>query len=214
MELIVAACRTLASRPRLRLLRALHVRPGQNVSALAAATGQHPDAVSNQLKLLCNYRFARATPSGRHVFYRPATAEATTNPFLRGLRELVDEALDVKNLIRTPLKVCESELTAWDEVFEALVKLFTTYTHLRRLLLLRQLARQGVGTAGELAERIGMSLAAAYRHLDKLQRRGVVHGDGLDPVQWRVVACKGAACQQKLLALVLREFKAHRIGID
>ncbi len=210
MQLIVSACRTLANRLRLRLLRVIHDKPGQPVHVLAAAVKQPPDAVSHQLKLLCDYQFARAAPSGRRVFYHPVASGATSHPFLRGLRELLDEALLAAWKIRTPDKVCEFETGRWDD---SLLKLFTTYTHLRRLLILRLLDSHGAVTIASVSEQIGMSPDAAYRHLDKLRRRGVVASSGTHPVYWSVVPVTGAALRQRLLACVLRELQRSQTAV-
>jgi DNA-binding transcriptional ArsR family regulator len=123
------------------------------------------------------------------------------------MQRLVEEAVRVAGQIRTPEKVCEFDVKGWEE---ELVKLFTTYTHLRRLLILRYLSAHGGTPIATLAEKIGMSPDAAYRHLDKLLRRGVVVCIGKAPAHWGVAPVSGDVWRTKLLALVLREFKSYR----
>jgi DNA-binding MarR family transcriptional regulator len=207
MDLIVTACRVLANPMRLQLLRVIYTRPGLAVRELAAEIAAPPAATSQQLKRLCNFHFIEAVPSGRQVFYRPAGSGTTANQFLRDLHALVSAVMSAKEPNRTPHEVCDSADASWDAVQAALMKLFTTYTHLRRLLLLRQLAVGKGDTAVALAERIGMSPDAAYRHLDKLRRRGVVVCSGQPPERWQVATHRGQSCRQKLLALVLRAMR-------
>ena len=209
MDLIVTACRALANRTRLRLLHAIYTRPLLAVRELAANIAQAPAATSQQLKLLCNFHFIEAVPQGRQVFYRPAGPEATAHRFLRDLRALLGEVMSAKELNRIPLEVCDKANASNEAILEALVKLFTTYTHLRRLLLLRQLATGTDTTVTALTERIGMSPDAVYRHLDKLRRRGVVTYQGTLPESWRVSAHRGPTCRERLLTLVLRALLNH-----
>ena len=49
----------------------------------------------------------------------------------------------------------------------------TAFTHFRRIAIVRHLAANPA-TATSLARAIGASKPACYRHLDKLERRGVV----------------------------------------
>jgi len=210
MDLIVAACRTLASRPRLRLLHAIYAAPAITVRDLANAVAQPPAATSHQLKLLGDFHFIQAVPSGRYVHCHPAVAGATAHPFLQGLQDMMHEVWAAQEPNRIPVQVCDSApASSWETVYDALEKLFTTYTHLRRLLIVRQLARQGECTAVDLMEAVGMSSDATHRHLAKLQRRGVVASIATVPGKWCLVPHKGDACRQQLLGLVLRELKAE-----
>ena len=61
MDLIVAACRTLASRPRLRLLHAIYAAPAITVRDLANAVAQPPAATSRMAckSSVCEERFRR-----------------------------------------------------------------------------------------------------------------------------------------------------------
>ena len=208
MSLIVTVCRTLASRPRLRLLRAIHAAPKITVSDLATAVAQSPDTVSHHLKLLCDFHFVRAAPSGRHVYYQPVPDLPSAHPFLRGVGRLLRAVCTATHPCSTPVQVWnKADATSWEEVFAALVELFTTYTHLRRLLILKHLAGNGACSAFELAEQVGMSPVATYRQMDKLKRRGVVASSESAPELWSIRPHKGPDFRDKLLALVLQELR-------
>jgi len=204
MDLIVAVSRALASRPRLHLLQALQSRPGITVNELAETVGLTPSVASYELKLLGNFHFVQAIPNGRFVHYQPAKTGHLSNIFLRETLELLHRTLGGLN--STPCEVWNS--VAQKEQDEKLVKMFTTYTHLRRLLLLRQLAVKGACPAADLAAHITMSAAATSRHLAKLQRRGVVCAEGPPPHVWRLLTPAEPALRRNMLNIVLRALKA------
>ena len=203
MDLIVAACRVLANRPRLHLLQALQAKPASTVSDLALAVGLPLGVVSHQLKLLGQFHFVQARPSGRYVRYRPANPAQVASPFLRNVLELVQKNLADRN--STLREVWNSR--AQQKQDEELVKTFTTYTHLRRLLILRQLATRGAYTPADLARLVGMSPPAACRHLAKLQRRGVACFAGPPPHVWRLATQPGKSLQRNLLDIVSHALK-------
>ena len=88
--------------------------------------------------------------------------------------------------------------------------LFTTYTHLRRLLLLRKLAGANACTTAELSAAVGMSDLATARHLDKLLRRGVVSVTGTAPPTWRLAQGVRPALRRRLLTAVLHAINAEK----
>jgi hypothetical protein len=65
------------------------------------------------------------------------------------------------------VKACRSN-------YEPLIAALTAYTHPRRIDIVSTLHRTGPRTPEELGVRCGISLAALYRHLDKLDRRNVL----------------------------------------
>jgi DNA-binding transcriptional ArsR family regulator len=206
MELIVAACRLLASRPRLRLLQAVYAHPDATVQTLAQTVGQPVYTTSHHLNLLAGYRFIHTEPSGRHVYCQPMQQALVSNRFLSSLQELLHDVFAHGDLHRTVVQVCdESTPPSWETVFDALVKLFTTYTHLRRLLILREVTNRGDCTADVLRESIGMSEEATQRHVDKLLRRGMLAADAVVPDQWHLAPLSGPVCRRKLWAAVQRE---------
>ena len=204
MDLIIAACRTLASRPRLHLLQSLQARPVSTVNELAATVGLAPGVTSHHLKMLGNFHFVQAVPSGRYVHYQPARTGHVANGFLRETLVLLHQTLGGLN--STHREVWNSGAQKGND--EELVKLFTTYTHLRRLLMLRQLAVKGACSAADLARHVGMSAPATSRHLLKLQRRGVVSAEGPPPHRWQLSTHAAPALRRTMLNIVLRALQA------
>lgn len=154
--------------------------------------------------MLGNFHLVQAAPSGRYVHYQPARTGPVSNGFLRATLLLLQRTLNAQN--STPREVWNSG--AQKEKDEELVKLFTTYTHLRRLLMLRHLAVKGSASAADLARHVGMSAAATSRHLLKLQRRGVVSAEGPAPHRWQLSTHTAPALRRTMLNIVLRALKA------
>jgi DNA-binding transcriptional ArsR family regulator len=129
---------------------------------------------------------------------------------------------DIQALLRDvfasdkPERVLPSLTTAtgaasWEAVYEALVKMFTAYTHLRRLMLLRYLARRGACSVEQLCEQLKMSTAAAHRHLRKLRRRALV-GPTNKALLWSFAPPTQLSGQQQLLNCVVRALQAAPTG--
>jgi DNA-binding IclR family transcriptional regulator len=209
MDLIVAACRALANRVRLHLLWALHAHPGTTVKELAKAAGLTPAFTSQQLKLLGNYHFVQATPRGRRVYYHPAKPGHVSNQFLRETVTLLHQTM--AQLHPTPCKVWDADHQ--QKADDAMFKVFTTYTHLRRLLMLRYLALNGASTPAAVMAHVGMSFAAVHRHLTKLQRRGVLQSDGPRPHLWSIATKLPAPMSRNMLAVVLRALRNAKTAI-
>jgi DNA-binding transcriptional ArsR family regulator len=207
MDLIVAACRALANRHRLELLRAIHEQPGLTIQPLAEQTKLALPVVSRHLKLLRELHLVQMTPRGRHVHCAPPRPGSTSSRFLTDLQKLLRWVLGGGDLNSTLSKVCNSDRpghAGWPAVYAALIAQFTTFTHLRRLLILRWLAQRPAGRPDELAAAIRMSPPAASRHLDKLRRRGVVQATGGPAGGWALRDGTGPPAQRRLLAIVLR----------
>ena len=206
MNLIVTTCRVLASRPRLRLVQAVFARPDATVQELAHSVGQPVSITSHHLHLLSGYRFLHTEPSGRQVYCQPVQTALAAHPFLRSLQELLHDLFAHADLQRTLAQVCdEGTAPSWEAVFDALVKTFTAYTHLRRLLILREVARRGACAEAALVETIGMSPDATRRHVAKLRRRGLLAPDIGSPNSWHLAPLAGPVARRKLWAAVQRE---------
>ncbi len=209
MDLIVAVCRALANPSRLALLHVVHTHPEITVQELAHALKVPVDAASKHLKLLGGLHLVRAIPHGRYVKCSPASGSSTTNRFLRHLQVLLKEVMESKDPNRTLAQVCDSVTApSWEAVWKAMEKVFTAYTHLRRLLLLRFVATHGTGGSTEMAENIGLSADALRRHLDKLERRRLLMATGINEDQWCLAPQTGPAFRRQMLELILRELKA------
>lgn len=209
MQLIVSVCRVLASRPRLRLLRSIHAQPGLTVEALAAAVALPAAGASRHLRLLANYQLVKATPQGRYVHYAPAPPRSTGQRFLRELQVYLRDMLGARQPGNVWTKLCaEAREPTWEAVFDVLLKLFTAYTHPRRLYLLRFLAGQGASTTGHLCEQLKMSAAAAHRHLHKLQRRALLAVSDVSAT-WVFAPPSKLSGQRRLLVSVVRALQAQ-----
>ncbi len=208
MDLIVAVCRTLANRARLRLLRAIHAQPDITVQALASATALLVPEVSKHLKMLGGFHLIRARPQGRFVHYAPAGPGSASHPFLQDMQSLVRDMFGSATSNSTLRKVWNftpsPEVAAEEELF---MKLFTTYTHLRRLMILRCLLQAGPLSTDQLAGRLKMSGPAMHRHLNKLQRRAVVTVTAKRPQVWCLARPTDFAFRRQLLDNVLRSLK-------
>ena len=211
METIMAVCRTLANRSRLRLLQTIYAHPRVTVNALAAATGQPLYRVSHQLKLLSNYHLIQKAPSGRRVFCQPVPPRQISNPFLRALQALLCPLL-ASDAVKGPLRSLQLAPPApsWECVFRALVQTFTTYTHLRRLLILREIAKRGLCSATDIQEAVGMSPQAAERQLEKLCRRHMLVAHAGTPTRWSLALAPSSEFNRKLWDLVRRELQIHQ----
>ncbi|MBP7829849.1 MAG: winged helix-turn-helix transcriptional regulator [Kiritimatiellae bacterium] len=151
-------CRALANRRRLILLRYLIQHPYRQVSEVATAL-QMPLALTSQYLRSLNARgLLKPVRSGLCVFY-----QAAPDP-------LVPPA-------RTILTAMAISYTKTGEKVDSLFSALTGFTHPRRILLMRALAR-GAKTTGLLASRTGISRRAVRRHMDKLLRRGYVTRKG------------------------------------
>jgi len=207
MNLIVSTCRTLAYPDRLRLLLTVYSTPGITVHELAEALGFSLPLTSHNLKLLASYHLVQTTPSGRYVRCGPPRKDSTANVFLSRIQELLKATLDAGKLNRTLAQVCDSEPDGagdWKKAFSALVKHLTAYTHLRRLLILRQLATKGPCSVQELRDAVKMSEDAARRQLDKLVRRGIVRSAPGGEDKWDLARGEGPEFRKRLLEIVLQ----------
>ena len=151
-------CRVLASEPRLRLMRVLCAnQPGLTVSALAIQTQLGEAATSEQARALNARGLIHSSRKGRYVMYAPEA-----NPNVADAPEL---------------------LTALERAFAAgvgdreLIHHCTAYTHERRIILVKALHLRAA-TILELAARTGIPKPSVKRHLEKLERRGVVRREG------------------------------------
>lgn len=212
MHLVVSVCRVLASRSRLRLLRVIHEQPGLTVEALASAAALSVPVASRHLSSLANYQLAQATPGGRYVRYAPARPRSTSHRFLLEMQAYLQDMLGAQQPAGVLANVCaEAVEPTWTAVHDALIKLFTAYTHLRRLFLLRYLARRGASTVEQLCAQLNMSAAAAHRHLHKLQRRGLLMSSA-DSNSWMMATHLKPSGQRRLLAIVMRAVQSHGEG--
>ncbi len=148
-------CRVLANQRRLALVEALIDQPPQPVAAVAAACGQSEAICSHGLRQLQARGLCRATRSGRWVSYTLAADPCVTH----------SESL---------LRALTRALRASRSDFKPLIATLTAYTHPRRIDIVATLHRAGPCATDDLGRHCGISPAALYRHLKKLERRGVL----------------------------------------
>lgn len=152
--------------------------------------------------------WCRLHPGG-YVQYALAQARSTRHRFLLDMQAYLPTLLGVEQAGRVrPSVAAEAGEATRTAVNNALIKCFTAYTHLRRLLLLRYLARRGACTAEQLCAQLNMSAAAVQRHLRKLQRRSLLVS-GHVPGVWMLAAQPPGSGQRSLLAIVVRALEAQ-----
>jgi DNA-binding transcriptional ArsR family regulator len=147
-------CRVLANRSRLRALGLLFRQPSQTVSAVAEQLHLTLPVASQYLRALEARGLLTVRRKGRHVFYRPVAFDpADTNAqLIAALRTVF-----AKN----------------DDAVERVFKLATAFTHTRRVEIFRAVHAQP-GALVEIQAVTHVSAPALYRHLRKLESRGLV----------------------------------------
>ena len=153
--------RVLANKTRQDILETLCAGPPLHVEAVAAACRISEAKASDHLRALQSRGLLAVERWGRFVFYRLQA----------------DPSVQYADAV---VRMCRASVRRRDPIAERIFAL-TAFTHARRIALARALARQPA-EAGELASRCGISRQALYRHLDKLQRRGVVEFSDRDHV--------------------------------
>jgi DNA-binding transcriptional ArsR family regulator len=149
-------CRALANKRRLRVLRQVIADRRLCVSEAARACGLTVGEASESLRLLQSRGLLSVVRHSRWTHYVPEA-----NPGVDAAPEMLHFVLAAIRRKETP---------------DAMLQALTAFTHERRLLIARALARQPA-TLTEVSARCGISLPAASRHLAKLCRRGVVTDD-------------------------------------
>jgi len=152
------SCRALANFKRLALLKGLAESEACTVSELAHAQRVSIGLCSDYLRVLSARGLLRVTRRSRWVYYAVGA-----DPDVR-------HAAPLLAVICRTLKRCQrvSEI-------KALHYDLTSFTHPRRIEILRQLYLHGTMTVTQLSRCCAISLPALHRHLDKLKRRRVVH---------------------------------------
>lgn len=152
------SCRALANSKRLALLKTLAESDACTVSDLAHAHRIPVSVCSDYLRILSARGLLRVTRRSRWVYY-----EVGADADVRHAAPLLAA------LCRT-LKRCKDA----NEI-KALRYDLTSFTHPRRIEILRQIFLHTPVTARQLSLRCAISLPALNRHLDKLESRRVVH---------------------------------------
>ena len=148
-------CRVLANPRRLACLKAVLTNPGETVGQIAAAVRLPQDQASLCLRSLQSRGLLQATRQSRWVHYtpQPDSLVPIAAPILDGVRQ----GLLQKGKPDAQMLLC-----------------LTAFTHPRRLVLLRLLQKNGPTPSAVLSRISRISQAALFRHLHKLQKRGLV----------------------------------------
>lgn len=150
-------CRVLANPVRLRVLKVVARKiQGANVSAVQRLCHLPQSSTSHHLRLLQSRGLLTAKPVSRFLFYSPKTDQTVGN------------ADPVLAAVSAALERNESPV----EISGILKGL----THVRRIAILRALHRASVSPE-DLVRTCQISLPAVYRHLAKLEERGLVVAD-------------------------------------
>lgn len=177
-EIIVRLARTLACHKRLRILSVLITDGETPPTALAGQLHLGPSTLSAHLAKLTAAGLITRRRSGGWSYcvaespYPPATLSGMTAAWLRDLLAhpppptLPHASSDNVR----PLPPSEAAQQLRIVLFEAA----TAFTDLRRLQILRYLARSPGATGETLCDRLHMSPWALSRHTEKLLRRGYI----------------------------------------
>ena len=171
-------CRVLANPVRLRVLRHVCHEGEACVSATARACCLPLSSATSALRALQARGLLGVRREGLFVIYCAQADKSVEHAaaVLAAVRRALDRRVANRRIIRA----------------------VTAFTHVRRILIVRALVA-GAADAGALAVTCGVSLPALYRHLAKLERRGMVEAvaDGT-----RRLALPDGALARALLALV------------
>jgi len=172
MEFVAYLFRALANRSRIRILRLLGVLGQMNVGQIAQVTAIKLERTSAHLKILAAVGLIWRSRSGRVVGYH--LAERPGHPVTAAVLQVL------RRVFRAVTATDSKEVAHADQVDSttcsdaALFACFTAFTHPRRLQIIRHLAREGTATSRALTSTLSMSASALQRHLEKLERRGLV----------------------------------------
>jgi len=176
-EITARVMRTIASRPRLRILSFVSRELEAPPTGLSEQLGVPLDLVCTHLRVLTTAGLVQRRRSGTWCYckaespYRSDTLSGALALWLYAvLREPVKGLKDygpvqVRNLCRD---------AAEDSLHGIIFDAATAFTQVRRLQLLRRLGQADAVVAASLMRELSMSGAAVTRHAQKLIRRGYV----------------------------------------
>jgi DNA-binding transcriptional ArsR family regulator len=172
MEAIAQLFRVLANGTRIRIIRVLVALDELSVQDIASAVPLLECKTSDHLRSLSSAGIVWRRRSGRRVYYTlartpgNAVTAAVASFFAAAFRDL--RGLNPEQIAR---HVRSGRGVYSDDVF---IKFFTSFTHPRRLQILRHLSVHGRTPAASLPDELSMSPQACARHLSKLSRRNCV----------------------------------------
>lgn len=148
-------CRALANEKRLRCLKVVLSEPGLTVGEVAARLAVAENRACEYLRALQARGLIAARRQSRWVRYVPETDPLvpSARPLMSALRATFDKG-------------------TYKEAY--MIRVFTAFTHPRRIMIVRQLRRTRALSFDDLVHATSISPQALYRHLDKLADRGLV----------------------------------------
>lgn len=148
-------CRALANEKRLRCLKVVMSEPGLTVGEVAARLAVAENHACEYLRALQARGLIEARRQSRWVRYVPEPDPLVPNarPLMSALRAAFEKGAHK-----------EADM----------IRVFTAFTHPRRIVIVRQLKRACALGFEDLVRATGISPQALYRHLDKLADRGLV----------------------------------------
>jgi len=168
-EQIVLTFRTLADKSRLRILLLLVCHEELSASDIAEKTGLSPPNTSFHLKMLCASGLVWRHRSGAWIFHslRASPQGGWLDSLVRAMRDAARDGR-VKQL-RHRADLASPTVQA---LLDALFRIATAFTNVRRLLLIKQLRKTAADGPEDLLRAVPMSDRALSRHMDKLTSRG------------------------------------------
>ena len=156
-------CRVLANESRLLLIKAMIDQPQMTVKQLAHTCKMREFTCSFRLRQIHARGLLTVTRSSKWVYYQ------------LGADPEVEHAKPILVALIKTLRTCKNK-----EDYGLVIKEATLFTHPRRIMLARALAREPHSQLGKLLATCDMSLPALYRHLEKMERRGLITCNGTE----------------------------------
>jgi hypothetical protein len=156
-------CRVLANESRLLLIKAMIDQPPMTVKQLACTCKMREFTCSLRLRQIHARGLLTVTRSSKWVSYQ------------LGADPEVEHAKPILVALIKTLRKCQDK-----EDFSLVIKEATLFTHPRRIMLARALAHEPRSQLGKLLATCDISLPALYRHLDKMERRGLITCSGTE----------------------------------
>ena len=172
VEYLVQLFRALANHNRIRILRLLCVLGERDVSTIARATGLALPLASDHLRILTAAGLTWRRRSGRRVYYRPA--EQPRNAVVAAVWTGLGRAFSSVRRAEPETVARAGQAHSRTRSDRALFACFTAFTHPRRLQILWYMSDRRTAALEDLGTQLSMSPRACLRHIDKLERRGLL----------------------------------------
>jgi DNA-binding MarR family transcriptional regulator len=213
-ELIVRVLRTVACFTRLRILSRLSAKDTAPTT-LARDLGLSVDLVCSHLARLSSVGLVRRRRSGLHCYCSAGSpySDSALSGQIAGwvheaLRGAAPGAPAPGRSARRRAKTADTSPDASDLLFDAA----TAFTNVRRLQIMRRLAKGEPADAPTLARELRMSAAAVGRHLSKLIRRGFVRSSShKGRMLYQLVPNPRTPLHARLLAIVSAYWSTQRL---